>query len=152
MFRNVKHVLDSWAAGRCHNSFVHKSSCPTPGAQRWADCSMGAGTPIYNAYVGAQYEATPLIGQKNQGINVGPLPGSGSKHLAQVAMSSTQGTNGPPYSIVIGDYLMFYPLIDGDSTDQQDMDNTAVLPRYQDGVGVQLMLLCTTPMLSLIHI
>ena len=88
-----------------------------------------------------------MIGQKNQGIYLGPTPNAGQqKHLAQVSMASPQTTNGPPYTVIIGDYLMFYPLIDGDSTDQQDMDNTAVLPRYTDGNGVQMMLVCTTPM------
>lgn len=145
-FRNVRDVLAAWEAGRCWNSFVHKSSCPTPGATRWADMSMGAGTPIYNAYVGAQYEATPLVGTKNQGINTGPAPQAGkAKYLAQMAMASTQGTNGPPYTVQVCDYLMFYPLVDGDSTDQQDLVNDATLPRYTDGVGVQAMLVCSTP-------
>lgn len=108
--------------------------------------SMGAGTPIYNAYVGAQYEATPLVGTKNQGINTGPAPQAGkAKYLAQMAMASTQGTNGPPYTVQVCDYLLFYPLVDGDSTDQQDLVNDATLPRYADGVGVQAMLVCSTP-------
>ncbi len=147
-FSNIREIIRSVELGRMHLSFIHKTSVPTPGANRWADCSMGAGTPIYNAYVGGQYEATPMIGQKNQGIYLGPTPPAGmQKHLAQVAMASpTTGGTGAPYSVVIADYLMFYPLIDGDSTDQQDMDNTATLPRYADGNGVQLMLVVTTPM------
>ena len=146
-FANIREVIRSVELGRMHISFIHKTSVPTPGTQRWADCSMGAGTPIYNAYVGGQAEATALTGQKNQGIYVGPTPSTGQvKHLLQVSMASPQTTNGPPYTVIIADYLMFYPLIDGDSTDQQDMDNTAVLPRYTDGNGVQLMLVTTTPM------
>lgn len=147
-FSNIREIVRSVELGRMHLAFVHKTSVPTPGANRWADCSMGAGTPIYNAYVGGQYEATPMIGQKNQGIYTGPNPPAGmQKHLAQVAMASpTTGGTGAPYTALIADYLMFYPLIDGDSTDQQDMDNVAPLPRYADGVGVQMMLVVTTPM------
>lgn len=146
-FANIREVIRSVELGRMHNAFIHKTSVPTPGAQRWADCSMGAGTPIYNAYVGGQYESTQMIGQKNQGVYLGPTPNAGQqKHIAQVSMASPQTTNGPPYTVIIGDYLMFYPLIDGDSTDQQDMDNIVGLPRYTDGKGVQMMLVCTTPM------
>jgi hypothetical protein len=46
------------------------------------------------------------------------------------------------------DYLMAYPLIDGDDTAQQDMDNTLALPRYATGDGVQCMIVCTTPMVQ----
>jgi hypothetical protein len=38
------------------------------------------------------------------------------------------------------DLLGVYPLIDGDNTDPQPMDNTATLPRYTDGVGVRAVL------------
>ena len=149
-FANIREIVRAVELGRMHLSFIHKTSVPTPGANRWADCSMGAGTPIYNAYVGGQYEATPMIGQKNQGIYLGPTPPAGmQKYLAQVAMASpTTGGTGAPYTVVVADYLMFYPLIDGDSTDQQDMDNTATLPRYESGSGVQMMLVVTTPMTS----
>ena len=32
---------------------------------------------------------------------------------------------------------MYYPFLDGDSTDPQDLDNTATLPRYVDGKGLR---------------
>lgn len=148
-FANIREIVRAVELGRMHLSFVYKTSTPTPGQYRWADCSMAAGTPIYNAYVGGQAEATALIGQKNQGIYTGPQPDAGkSKYLAQVSLVSPQTASGPPYTYIVADYLMFYPLIDGDSTDQQIMDNTASLPRYTDGAGVQLMLVTTTPMTS----
>lgn len=146
-FRNIRDVMTSWEQGRCWNSFIHKTSTPTPGTLRWADMSMGAGTPIYNAYVGGQLEATQFNGQKNQGVFTGPPLAAGQeRYLAQVALTSPQATNGPPYDYIVADYLMFYPLVDGDSTDQQDMDNTVTLPRYTDGVGVKAFIVITTPM------
>ncbi len=148
-FRNIRDVMTSWEQGRCWNSFIHKTSTPTPGTLRWADMSMGAGTPIYNAYVGGQLEATQFIGQKNQGVFTGPPLAAGQeRYLAQVALTSPQTTNGAPYDYIVADYLMFYPLVDGDSTEQQDMDNTVTLPRYTDGVGVKAFLVITTPMTS----
>jgi hypothetical protein len=38
------------------------------------------------------------------------------------------------------DLVAYYPLIDGDSTDVQEMDNTLSLPRYATGDGVQAVL------------
>ncbi len=146
-FLNHREIIRAVELGRMHLQFIHKTSTPTPGGSRWADCSMGAGTPIYNAYVGGQLEATQLVGQKNQGIYTGPAPAAGqAKYLAQISLASPQTSNGAPYTVQICDYLMFYPLIDGDSTDQQDMDNIVSLPRYTNGVGVQMMLVVTTPM------
>jgi hypothetical protein len=146
-FNSVRDVVRAWEEGRCWNSFIHKTSTPTPSALRWADMSMGAGIPIYNAYVGAQLEATALTGQKNQGVFTGPpMTADQKRYLVQVSLASPQTTNGPPYDYILADYLMFYPLIDGDSTDQQDMANDISLPRYSDGKGVKAFMVITTPM------
>lgn len=140
-------AIDAYSAGGCWNSFFHKTSTPTPGAGYWGDMSMGAGIPVYQAYVGGQYEATPVIGQKNQGINIGPaMVGDQKRYLAQLSVMTPVITNGPPMTLQLCDWLMFYPLIDGDSLDQQDMTNEFSLPRYTDGVGVRAFLVVTTPM------
>lgn len=143
-FASVRSLAEAAAEnGREWTSWFHKTSGPTGfGAGRWADMSMGAGTPKYNAYVGSQQVATPLIGAGNDGIFAGPTPAPGmTRHLHMTHLFSGVSTLAPSSWFLL-DYLMFYPLIDGDSTDQQDMDNTAILPRYSDG---QVMLVCTTP-------
>jgi hypothetical protein len=149
-FANVRKLADAIEDnGQNWTSWFHKTSGPTGfGAGRWADMSMGAGTPKYNAYVGSQLQATPLINQGNDGIYLGPSPAAGmSKFITGLQLQSAV-TNLAPSSWVLCDYLMFYPLVDGDSTDQQDMDNTALLPRYADGDGVMAMVVCTTPAAS----
>ena len=146
-FRNVRAVAASLEDdGRNWMGFIYKSSGPTGfGAGRWGDMSMGAGTPKYNAYVGSQATATALTGAGNDGIYLGPVPSDGgSKRLHQASLVSSVATLAPS-SWILQDYLMFYPLIDGDSTDQQDMINTTTLPRYADGEGVKMMIVCTTP-------
>lgn len=145
--RTIGDIVNACSNGQTWSSFVHKTTTPTPGAGYWGDMSMGAGTPIYNAYVGGQYEATQLIGSKNQGIHTGATPPAGmEKYLAQIGVMTPTITNGPPMSLHINDYLMCYPLIDGDSLDQQDMINEVSLPRYTDGVGVRAFIVVTTPM------
>lgn len=127
-------------------SWIHKSSGPTPAVTgTWNDLSMGAGIPKYNAYVGGQLEATQLNGSGNNGIYLGPTPSTGqTKNLLSWGLQ-VSGTGFPIYAMLC-DYLLFYPLIDGDSTDLQEMIPTAVLPRYTDGNGVRCMAVVTTPM------
>lgn len=131
--------------GKMWASFFQKTSLPAPVANIWTDLSMGAGTPKYNAYVGGQLEATPFIGSGNNGIYAGPQPDSSSEKYLNNITAHTSAATGP-FNLLLADYLMFYPLCDGDSTDLQIMDNTQTLPRYQDGEGVQCFAVVTTPM------
>lgn len=144
--KNIKRWADGIATeGKFHTAFWHKSSTPISALTgRWSDLSMGAGIPKYNAYVGAQLEATVLTGSANNGIFLGQAPAAGlSKYINTFAI--LPNGNGFIHAINLCDYLMFYPLIEGDNTDLQEMDNTASLTRYTDGVGVRAMLVCTTP-------
>lgn len=147
MLTGVRALSDAYETGATWTSWVHKTGGPTSGtAGRWCDASMGAGIPKYNAYVGGQLAATALNNEGNAGIYLGPTPASGlTRHIAATQLQSTSTTLAPAF-FVLADYLLFYPLIDGDSTDQQDMYNTATLPRYADGAGVQCMVVVTTPM------
>ena len=142
-FRNIREIVTSLDTdGREWTSWFHKTSGPTGfGAGRWADMSMGAGIPKYNAYVGSQTTATVLTNSGNDGIYLGPFETGTTKWLHSVQLVSSVATLAPS-TWMLCDYLMFYPLVDGDNTDQQDMDNTATLPRYSGG---NVMLVCTTP-------
>lgn len=147
-FRNYRDAADAFNDGRYWHSFIHKTTTPTISTGRWGDMAMGAGTPVYQPYVGNQWEATAISGQKNQGINTGPTPPAGmDKYLAKLALA-TPSTTGLPYTAWLCDYLLYYPLIDGDSTDEQIMDNTVTLPRYTDGVGVQAFLVAMSPVVE----
>ena len=132
--------------GKNWQSFFYKTTGPTQGtAGRWCDAAVGAGIPVYQAYVGTQYEATPLIGAANRGIYAGPAPSAGeTKHLFAVS-AGTSGT-GVPLTLLLCDYVLFYPLVDMDSIDTQVMDNTAPLPRYSDGDGIMVFFSVAAPM------
>lgn len=128
-------------------SFFFKTSVPFGTAARWYDASIGSGTPVYQAYVGGQYEATIISGQSNQGIYTGPTPSAGqTKHL--FAISAGTSTASVPLTLMLADYLMFYPLIDMDSLDQQDMTNSSSLSRYTSGEGVMAFFVVAAPMLG----
>lgn len=141
-FSSYSEMANAWNAGKNHQQHIHKTACPVlTGAGYWGDLSMAAGTPKYNAYVGNQYEFTPMIGGSNFGINTGM---SGEKFVTRVSMGgSTTANSAFPASIIFADYVGFYPLVDMDSTDYQPFDNTASVPRYTS--GLRLMVVCTTP-------
>jgi hypothetical protein len=133
--------------GACWTSWFQKTGGPASfGAGRWADASMGAGVPKYNAYVGTQGAATPLFGAGNDGIFLGGQGAPGqTRYLHQIGLH-TASTTLHPATFRLCDYVMHYPLIDGDDTSQQDLNNTQTLPRYITGAGLECMAVCTTPM------
>lgn len=134
-FRTVASVATAQVdEGKFYQSLLYRSTAPTMAvAGRWGDLSVGGGTPKYNAYVGSQTEATQLIGSANNGLYTGAY--TGAKNLAEVSIYCPVVT-----TFVLCDYLMFYPLLDGDSLDEQVMDNPVSLPRYTTGEGVKMAL------------
>lgn len=145
-FASVRELAASLEDGSEWTSWFHKNTGPSgAGAGRWVDMSMGAGTPKYNAYVGSQTTSTPLIGSGNDGIYLGPNPPPNqSRHLNSIQLATT-GAASAPSTWMLCDYVMFYPLVDGDDTAIQLMDNFLPLPRYTSGEGVQMMMVGTTP-------
>lgn len=128
--------------GDFHIAVVNKPALTNGGGTigPWYDTSVASGTPKYNAYPGAPLVATPLTGSANSSIYPGQY-GSQDKYLLTWGGRVLLG----PATMVLCDYLMFYPLIDIEDTGQQDMDNTLTLPRQTDGKSVRAMFVSTTP-------
>ena len=126
--------------GGYHFATFYKPAVPTTGrADVWLDLSASSGYPKYNAYVGSQYEATQLNGVGNDGIYSGPSTSVEQEKRLLTWGTSAVGTSAP-LQLILCDYLMFYPLIDLDSSDEQVLSNSVSLPRYQNGEGVYIML------------
>jgi hypothetical protein len=144
-FRSVAQLAASEdTEGRHWRSSLFKATTPATNALTWGDASIGTGTPIYNAYVGNQYEFTPLTGSGNRSIYPGPAISAGqTRHVTSVMAVSQSNLN--PATLLFADYLGFYPLIDSDSLDVQTLDNTASLTRYTNGVGVRAFLVVQVP-------
>lgn len=135
--------------GKYHYQYVYKVATPIPGtAGFFVDMNQTSGSPKYNAFAGTQFAFTRLEGSGNGGIYTGANISGSSKHLAslQVLNPNTGANTVPPDHIILSDYLGFYPLIDGDDTDLQIMDNTVSLSRYVSGVGVRIVLIVQAPM------
>jgi hypothetical protein len=82
-----------------------------------------------------------MVGASNFGINTGM---TGEKFITRLSMGGSGVNNSAfPASLIFADYAGFYPLVDMDSTDYQEFDNTAAVPRHTG--GLRLMVVCTTP-------
>jgi hypothetical protein len=142
MALTVRDIVKSIDEGRYWDCYFHKNFGGTAAtAGRWYDGSMLGGHYGSNPYVGTALAATKLwyksVGGLWHGTNVSPK----KKHLLLARMDSTSSTGYPSYFILC-DYLVFYPFIDLDSTNEQVLDNTVTLPRYTDGAGVKAFLVC----------
>jgi hypothetical protein len=132
--------------GKYHYQYFLKLTTQAPTfAGFFVDCGQAAGIPKYNAYSGSALTATVLTGSGNNGIYTGPTYSGSTKHLLKWQYRCGSSNSVPIYAILL-DYLLIYPLIDCDSTDAQDMDNTQTLTRYTDGEGVRIVLIASAPM------
>lgn len=155
MINNLRILLDNaYTDGKNITSYVRKVPAIGTAAGFWADLSMAPGNPTPNYYVGGEKEATipPLWYKK--GIWTGGAVSPDRKFLHKVMLLGTTAALAPA-QFILCDYLMYYPLIDMDSTDEQVLLNydanipaqatLPVLPRYTDGIGVQAFLVATNP-------
>lgn len=106
------------------------------------DFSMAPGNPRANFYTGDALTSTLL--NTNYGIWHGGNVSPAIKVLRRISFDQPPATI-TPIELYALDYLMFYPLIDMDSTDDQTFENTVTLPRYTDGAGVRAFLVATNP-------
>jgi len=135
VFKSIKDLVDkAYIGGQNHRGTFRKTMqaiATTPGL--FYDFSMYPGHPVTNFYA-----STPLVAAtlpSREGIQLGQNVSPNKKHIKSVTAYSAVAAN-----LVILDYLLYYPFIDGDSTDEQFLDNTLTLPRYADGRGVKAML------------
>lgn len=119
---------------KINQSLWRKTTALTAVANQWYDDSMLAGTPPANFYASEPLVAATL--DYRDGIRHW-LPGDHTEHLLDMTVLGGSGTLEAPSQFLLCDYLLYYPFLDGDSTDPQDLDNTVTLPRYVDGVGVR---------------
>lgn len=106
-------------------------------AGTWCDLSMAPGNPVPNYYASEPLVSAVLDG--NKGIYHGQSVAPQTKHLARLSAISTTA-NAVPLTLLLCDYLLYYPFVDMDSTDEQFLTNSVSLPRYTDGRGVQAIL------------
>ena len=124
--------------GRSHSRPWIKNPSVVTASGIWMDLTMFGRYPAANYFT----DGTPLAAQALRrstfgGLDHGEDKGSDfRKFLQGVTVLSTTAAAAMPLKVM--DYLLYYPLIPMEDT--QEMDNTVTLPRYEDGKGVQIML------------
>lgn len=139
-FSSVKSYVDAIENGQTQITNFRKVLSYSGAAGLWTDLSLSGGNPRPNFYAATPLESSTLNG--NFGIYHGENTPSGTKHLLRITTSNIPtGAAGFLFNFKLLDYLMFYPFIDGDSTDEQILTTNATLPRYSSGEGVYAMLI-----------
>lgn len=136
--KSLADINSAFDDGRWHLQRFQKNA-GTGHHMQWCDPTFSSGQPSYDARVGVSLQFTPCVAQKNDAIWFPEITAGMDRHLTSFTMWTSQATYTGPISLYAFDLLGYYPLIDGDSTDEQTADNTATLPRYSDGDGVQMV-------------
>jgi hypothetical protein len=139
-FKSIKNLVESEVdLGQSHYATWRKSPTQITTSGVWFDLALSPGNPAPFYYASAPYESVGIYRSINGGMNHGQNVSPAKKVLRKVMALATAAT-ALPLNIKVLDYLMYYPFID-ESLDgeEQLMTNTATLPRFTDGKGVQIM-------------
>ena len=135
MIQSPKDIADAFQAGRVHTQRFLKNAGAV-GDSHWQDWAYASGQPAYDARIGDALTLTPQVAVRNDAIWFPGIGAGQTRHLIGLRQYVTAGGVGQlSVESELYDLLAVYPLIDGDNTDPQPMDNTAALPRYADGAG-----------------
>jgi len=134
-------MLAAYDEGRFHQQRFIKTGAGQANDTCWQDWAFQAGQPAYDARIGVSNTFTPIVAVKNDAIYFPDIPAGMERKLHKLTLTP-KASNASQASIdfVLYDLVGYYPLIDGDSTDPQDMDNTLTLPRYNSGEGLRLVM------------
>lgn len=135
--RSVSDVLAAYDEGRTHVQRFYKGSLVSLADGRWQDWAFAPGQPAYDARIGVGGKFNSFTAVGNDAIWFPELAPGQTRHLSEVVLkTSASNANQTSVDCVIYDLLGVYPLIDGDSSDEQLLTTDVPLPRYSDGVGV----------------
>ncbi|MBK9441409.1 MAG: hypothetical protein IPN53_08885 [Comamonadaceae bacterium] len=141
MISSLSDVYAAYDAGRSHTQRFIKTGAGQVADGKWQDWAFQAGQPGYDARIGRVAALTPVVAQGNDAIYLPPIAAGQQRMLHRLTLRP-QASQASQASInfVLYDLVAYYPLIDGDSADPQDMDNALTLPRYADGAGLRLVM------------
>ena len=139
MFDNASQLVEAELDGRVRTYDWRKIPTQVTVTGLWFDLAMSPGNPSPKFW----FDATPYVaktisqsqdGGLFHGANVSP-----SQKVLRVVTGSARTATTLPLTMMLCDYLLYYPSCDDGTTDEQVLDNTVTLPRYTDGKGVQMM-------------
>lgn len=137
---SVKTLIDAELDGKRRFSEFVKNVTQVTTAGVWYDLTGAAGNPRAKQWFDAAPLTAAAIRQSTDGgiYHGASLGSSQQKYLRFIRVACASATP-LPMPLILCDYLLYYPTVEDGTTDPQVMDNTITLPRYTDGVGVQMM-------------
>ena len=137
----MKDIVDAHNDGRVHLQRFIKTGGNVTGDGQWQDWSYMSGQPAYDPRIGSIGTFTPFVASKNDAIYFPPIPLGMERRISFINLVTPSGNIGQERTeCFLYDLLGVYPLLDGDSTDLQELNNTLSLSRYADGKGVQMLI------------
>lgn len=139
MITGIKQLVDAELEGKERRYTWRKTPSQTTTAGLWFDLSMSPGRPVPKYW----FDAPPAIAKQVSYTSDGGLEHGGGVSPSEKYLRLTTGlataATALPLTMILCDYLLYYPSIDDSVLDEQLMDNTVTLPRYTDGEGVQVI-------------
>lgn len=137
MIQNLEQLIQAEEDGKVRQYTWRKTPSQVTTAGLWFDLSMSPGRPVPKYW----FDAPPAIAKAvyystDGGLEHGGGVSPSEKYLRLTTGISTVAT-ALPLTMILCDYLLYYPSIDDSNLDEQIMDNAVTLPRYTDGEGVQ---------------
>lgn len=138
---SVRQLVDAELEGRVRDYQWVKNVTQVTTAGVWYDLTGAAGNPRAKQW----FDASPLTAQAIRQSTDGGIFHGGNVEVGDIKkylrFMRAQCVSAAvlPMSLLLCDYLLYYPSIEDGNTDPQVMDNTTPLPRYTDGVGVEMM-------------
>ncbi|MCC7043566.1 MAG: hypothetical protein IT183_06875 [Acidobacteria bacterium] len=141
---NLTALIDAEMAGQTKIAGWRKVPAVVTVAGAWYDYSMAPGNPAPQYYA-----STPLVSVAMRRSTDGGVPHQGTVSPATQYLRGIQATcvtaGGVPQRFLLCDYLLYYPFLDMGTAEAQALTTSATLPRYTDGVGVQMMAVLVAP-------
>lgn len=139
MIQNIEQLVQAELDGKERRYTWRKTPSQVTTAGLWFDLSMSPGRPVPKYW----FDAPPAIAKGIFYSTDGGLEHGGGVSPAEKYLRLTTGiataSTALPLTLILCDYLLYYPSIDDSVLDEQIMDNTVILPRYTDGEGVQVI-------------
>jgi hypothetical protein len=142
-FGQIKNSMQS--DGKFWHASFRKVVSNATVAGTWCDLSYSPGSPPANFYATEPLAAATLMTTgaldlaKSKGIDNGGPVSPAKKYLKKLLVYSSS-TAFQSSTLMLCDYVLYYPFIDGDETSSQTLNNDVTLPRYTTGAGLQAML------------
>lgn len=139
MIQNIEQLVQAELDGKERRYTWRKTPSQVTTAGLWFDLSMSPGRPVPKYW----FDAPPAIAKQITYSADGGLEHGGGVSPAEKYLRLTTGiataATALPLTMILCDYLLYYPSIDDSVLDEQVLDNTVTLPRYTDGDGVQVI-------------